>query len=621
MSEKLDEMTQKCTKILKDVFGYDSFRGNQLQIIQSVLSKKDTLVIMPTGGGKSLCYQIPALLFSGITVVVSPLISLMQDQVSSLNENGINAVFLNSSLDKDDYIESVKQLKRGDVKIVYVSPEGLMTERMQNILHECESSISCITVDEAHCVSDWGHDFRPDYLNIISIRRQFPGAVCLALTATATEQVRQDIILNLGMKNPSIFISSFNRPNIFLEVRPKKDSVNQVKQFLYEHKDESGIIYCFSRKQVDELTLSLEKAGYSVVPYHAGLTDSVRSHNQDLFIKDKVRIVVATVAFGMGINKPNVRFVIHYDLPKSIEEYYQEIGRAGRDGLDSTALLLYSGADAHKIRFFFEEAANPEKSEFLLKNMMFYATTRKCRRQQLLSYFGETYIPDSSTFSPEACCDICALGPIADSDTTIPSQMFLSCILRLRERFGITYVIDVLMGSKQERIITNRHNEISTWGIGKGLSKQEWFEVGQALIDKGYVCKTGDYNILQVTPRGRIALSKRETILLPVLIHQKKVLNGAETKSVKPSFVLHKKGEFLRNCSAEDLELYNKIKDWRKNKAEEQNVPPYVIFGDKTIEDLVQKKPRTETELLTVFGIGTAKAEKIGSALLRLVSL
>ena len=619
MMEKSVQTAEKCQKILKDVFGYDSFRGQQLDVILSVLSGKDTLAIMPTGGGKSVCYQVPALLFSGITVVVSPLISLMQDQVSSLTENGVNAIFLNSSLGWDEYVESVQQLKRGQVKIVYVSPEGLLTERMQSVLHDCEIPVSCITVDEAHCVSDWGHDFRPDYLNIISIRRQFPNAVCLALTATATEQVRQDIMHNLGMKNPAVFIASFNRSNIFLEVRPKKNADFQIKQYLYEHKGDSGIIYCFSRKQVDELYSELDKAGFSVLPYHAGLTDSVRAKNQDLFIKDKVQIMVATIAFGMGINKPNVRFVIHYDLPKSVEEYYQEIGRAGRDGLPSSALLLYSGADAHKIRFFFEEAASPEKSEFLLQQMLRYATTRKCRRAQLLSYFGERFENTGSELSPEDCCDICAAGPVPESDTTVPAQMFMSCVLRLKERYGISYVIDVLLGSKQERILNNHHNELSTWGIGKGLEKNEWFEVAEALLEKGYICKTGDYNVLQVLPKGRVALAKREEILLPVLIHQKKVLNMLEKTQQKPSFVLHKKGEFVRNCSPADLELYNKIKEWRKTQADEQNVPPYVIFGDKTLEELVQKKPRTEAELLNVFGIGAVKAEKIGSSILRIL--
>ena len=335
--------------VLKKVFGYDSFRPSQKEIIDSVLAEKDTLAIMPTGGGKSLCYQIPALIFPGITIVVSPLISLMQDQVYSLESAGIHSVFLNSSLDWDEYKNAVHEIKNGLVKIVYVSPEGLATTRIRDILCDAELQISCITIDEAHCVSEWGHDFRPDYMEICSIRRIFPDATMIALTATATEQVRVDIAKNLGMKNPAIFISSFNRSNIFLEVQPKKNALDTVIACIRKHSGDSGIIYCFSRRQVDELTESLDKMGYSVLPYHAGLTDEVRAKNQELFIKDEVQIMIATVAFGMGIDKPNVRFVINYDLPKSVEEYYQEIGRAGRDGLPSHALLLYSYGDIHKI--------------------------------------------------------------------------------------------------------------------------------------------------------------------------------------------------------------------------------------------------------------------------------
>ena len=401
-------------KILKEVFGYDSFRPLQEEIISSVLEGKDTLAIMPTGGGKSVCYQIPALMFPGITVVISPLISLMQDQVTGLLENGIEAAFLNSSLDWDSYKETVDRIKRGEIKLVYTSPETLSTQRMQSILHDVKCGISLITIDEAHCISSWGHDFRPDYLEILSVRRQFPQAVCLALTATATNQVRSDIALQLGMKNPSVFIASFNRKNIYLEVRPKRNGLNQIIEFLSERKDESGIIYCLSRKETDSIAEALADKGFSVLSYHAGLSDKVRAQNQELFIKDKVHIIVATVAFGMGINKPNVRFVINYTIPKSIEEYYQEIGRAGRDGLPAVALLLYSAGDIHKIRFFFEESPTKEKDEILLRKMLDFATSRGCRRRALLSYFGEKFDSDAqSEEEKECCCDICARGPVA----------------------------------------------------------------------------------------------------------------------------------------------------------------------------------------------------------------
>ena len=610
----MDNITKCAEEILKKIFGYDSFRPLQLEIIKNLLAGKDTLAIMPTGGGKSLCYQIPALIFKGITIVVSPLISLMQDQVSALKENGVPAEYLNSSLEFSEYLETVKKLKNGEIKLVYVSPEGLASNKMMNIFHECSVPINCITIDEAHCVSEWGHDFRPDYLSISNVRRHFPNAVCLALTATATASVQQDIIKNLQLYNPTVFTASFNRKNIFLEVKPKKNAISQVIECIEKHKDESGIIYCFSRKSVDELTQKLQDEGYSVLNYHAGLSDKQRTENQNLFIKDKVRIIVATVAFGMGINKPNVRFVIHYDMAKSLEEYYQEIGRAGRDGLESHALLLYSPADIHKIRFFFNEAADPEKSEYLLQGMINYAKSRTCRRRALLSYFGEEF-SDAST-SPDECCDICAAGPIELTDVTIPAQKLMSCIFRVKQRFGTSYVIDVLLGSKQKRILENHHNELSTWGIGKELEKSDWFELTELLIATGYILKVGEYNVLAVSKMGALALTNRTQIKLPVQLNFKHLINVPKPK---PSFVLHKKNEFLKNLSEKDAELYNTIKQWRNSTAEKENIAPYMIFGDKTIEELVEKKPQNEKELLSVFGIGTVKAEKIGSQVLRII--
>ncbi len=610
----MDNITKCAQEILKDIFGYDSFRPLQLEIIKNLLAGKDTLAIMPTGGGKSLCYQIPALIFKGITIVVSPLISLMQDQVSSLKENGVPAEFLNSSLEFSEYLETVKKLKDGEIKIVYVSPEGLASDKMMCIFHECSMPINCITIDEAHCVSEWGHDFRPDYLSISNVRKHFPNAVCLALTATATASVQQDIIKNLQLYRPTVFTASFNRKNIFLEVKPKKNALSQVIECIEKHKDESGIIYCFSRKSVDELTMKLHNEGYSVLNYHAGLSDIQRTKNQNLFIKDKVRIIVATVAFGMGINKPNVRFVIHYDMAKSLEEYYQEIGRAGRDGLESHALLLYSPGDIHKIRFFFNEAADPEKSERLLQGMINYAKARTCRRRALLSYFGENF--SGADISADECCDICAAGPVNLTDVTIPSQKLMSCIFRLKQHYGAAYVIDVLLGSKQKRIMENHHNELSTWGIGKELEKSDWFELTDLLIETGYILKVGEYNVLAVSKMGALALTNRTQIKLPVQLNFKNIINAPKQK---PSFVLHKKNEFLKNLSEKDTELYNAIKQWRNSTAEKENIAPYMIFGDKTIEELVEKKPASEKELLSVFGIGTVKAEKIGAPVLRII--
>ena len=584
--------------VLSSVFGYKNFRPLQEAVINSVLAKKDTLVIMPTGGGKSLCYQIPALILKGITIVVSPLISLMSNQVASLEKHGIHSVFLNSSLEWKEYLKAVDEIKKGFVKIIYVSPEGLATSRIRDLLNEGNLEVSCITIDEAHCVSEWGHDFRPDYMEIFSVRKLFPKATMIALTATATEQVKKDIIKNLGLKKPEIFATSFDRKNIFLEVQPKKSGESQVIDFLKNHKDESGIIYCTSRRQVDELFVSLKKKGYSVLNYHAGLPDDVRGEHQQLFIEDKVKIIVATVAFGMGIDKPNVRFVINFDLPKSIEEYYQEIGRAGRDGQQAWALLLYTYADVHKIRYFFTDMADPTKAEMKLKSMVNFASGNSCRRKALLNYFGEKYeaafgsvsehtletrklgstgeylsetqtlgstgkhlsgvqelgstgapVLAEATTTGESegrwCCDICSnlreVKPL--TDMTVPIQKFLCCILRTKSRFGAAYVIDVLLGSHNKRILENGHNMISTFSIGHELTKDDWHDLVDLLLEKEYIQRVGEYNVLELTSKGRDLLVTREKVFLPFVIHEKSKIKSLpkQGKSSKPKFVVHKK--------------------------------------------------------------------------------
>ena len=531
--------------VLSSVFGYKNFRPLQEAVINSVLAKKDTLVIMPTGGGKSLCYQIPALILKGITIVVSPLISLMSNQVASLEKHGIHSVFLNSSLEWKEYLKAVDEIKKGFVKIIYVSPEGLATSRIRDLLNEGNLEVSCITIDEAHCVSEWGHDFRPDYMEIFSVRKLFPKATMIALTATATEQVKKDIIKNLGLKKPEIFTTSFDRKNIFLEVQPKKSGESQVIEFLKNHKNESGIIYCTSRRQVDELFVSLKKKGYSVLNYHAGLPDDVRGEHQQLFIEDKVKIIVATVAFGMGIDKPNVRFVINFDLPKSIEEYYQEIGRAGRDGQPAWALLLYTYADVHKIRYFFTDMADPTKAEMKLKSMVNFASGNTCRRKALLNYFGEKYEATTGEADGSWCCDICSnlreAKPL--TDMTIPIQKFLCCILRTKSRFGAAYVIDVLLGSHNKRILENGHNMISTFSIGHELTKDDWHDLVDLLLEKEYIQRVGEYNVLELTDKGRDLLVTREKVLLPFVIHEKSKIKALpkQGKSSKAKFIVHKK--------------------------------------------------------------------------------
>ena len=598
--------------VLKEVFGYSEFRSLQKDIIENVLSGKDTVAIMPTGGGKSLCYQIPALIMKGITIVVSPLIALMQDQVSALNAAGVNAVFLNSSLDAAQYRESTESIILGNVKIIYVSPEGLATGRIRNLFQQNRINISCITVDEAHCISSWGHDFRPDYLEISSFRKQFPKAVCLALTATATQQVRDDIASILEMKSPAVLIASFNRKNIFLNVQPKKNPIAQTLTFIREHGGESGIVYCFSRKQVEELYAELKDAGISVTKYHAGLSDEERTENQKLFIRDETDVMVATVAFGMGINKPNVRYVIHFDLPKSLEQYYQEIGRAGRDGNASTALLLYSFSDVRKIRYFFDSSSDAENSERLLKGMLDYSSARKCRRKILLSYFGEDWQQQED--EKDFCCDVCSnAGGSEEQDVTIPVQKFLSCVYRTKERYGASYLIDILCGARTKRIMENRHNMISTWAIGKELSKEAWFELADAMEDAGIIRRTGEYNIINVTSFGKELLEARDKILLPVRISFEEKKATLKTQPAK-SAILHKK-----NAGSDDpavMALAADLRLWRKNVADEENVPPYVIFGDKTLMEIAEKKPQSRQELLSIYGIGEIKAEKIGPRLL-----
>lgn len=615
--------------VLKTVFGYDDFRFPQEQVIADVLNKKDTLAVMPTGGGKSVCYQIPALIFDGITIVISPLISLMQDQVDGLKTFGIQSAFLNSSLTWDEFLKTAEKIKSGNAKIVYVSPEGIATSKIREIFSSPEIKISCITVDESHCISSWGHDFRPDYLEIRALRNYFPDAVMLALTATATENVRKDILVNLKMKNPSVFISSFNRKNIYLEVRPKKNSLQQIVDYIKNHDDESGIIYCFSRKQVDETTANLKRLGFSVLNYHAGLSDETRAKNQDLFVKDKVQIMAATVAFGMGINKPNVRFVINNDLPKSIEEYYQQIGRAGRDGFPSSALLLYNPGDARKIRYFFDETTDVQKSEAMLDSMINFASTKNCRRKTLLSYFGEIYNPDensSENHEKNFCCDVCNAKKTELADVTIFAQKLLCCVIRTKQKFGTTYVIDVLLGSKNKRISDNGHDKISTWGIGKELSKDDWFALTDLLICENYLKKSGDYNVLEITDAGKKFLSARSELKLPfeksgAYLFPKKSANYGENRSNSAIFVAAKKivPEKPAINDAPGEKIIQALKKWRKRKADDLNIPSFMIFGDKTILDLAAKKPANKTELLNVYGVGKAKSEEFGNSVLQII--
>ena len=614
-------------KLLKQYYGYKDFRPGQKEIIDSILQGNDTLAIMPTGGGKSLCYQIPSLIFSGLTVVISPLIALMEDQVKSLDSVGIPSLFLNSSLEWEEYTYNMSQIRSGKIKLLYCAPETLVTERIQNLLAQVE--VSCITIDEAHCISEWGHDFRPEYRRISEIRQLFPKAVCLALTATATETVRKDIkkTLKLGQnKDYKEFISSFNRPNIYLDVISKSGSTNSklngiklsradeiTLDFIKSHQKESGIIYCFSRKKVDELTTLLQSQGYSALPYHAGLNDATRSQNQSDFIKDNVKIIVATLAFGMGINKPNVRYVIHYDLPKSIEQYYQEIGRAGRDGLQSTALLLYSYGDTKKLSYFIEEKAEKERkiAEEHLKKMVQYAETTTCKREFLLNHFGESLKKDTNT-TEENCCSSCENKDSLLTDVTIPCQKLMSAILRTKEKFGAHYVIDVLLGSKQKKILDYQHDTLSVYGIGTEYSKTDWLNITNLLIAEKYILKSEDYNVLSLTEFAKIALSQRKKIFLPFTPTGK---TGKPDSNLLTNLQKKSKVQF----SDKEVKLQEALKTLRKKLAEEYNVPPYIIFGDKTLEQLVYEKPLSDFELENVYGLAAKKIERYGEQIIKVI--
>lgn len=609
------KLSSTSEEILKNVFGYDEFRLFQKEIIDCVLQRKDTLAVLPTGGGKSLCYQVPALIFEGLTVVVSPLISLMHDQICGLETVGIKAAALNSSLDWEKYADNIRRIKNGEVKILYVSPETLASDRCKELLSSIK--VDCITIDEAHCISEWGHDFRPEYRQLAGIRKLIPDAVCLALTATATEKVRSDIKKMLKLKSAKEFVASFNRKNIFLEVKEKQKPFEQASDFLKDHKGESGIIYCFSRKQADTLSVQLSVLGYNAKPYHAGLSDELRQKTQNDFINDDIEIIVATVAFGMGINKPNVRFVIHFDLPKSIEQYYQEIGRAGRDGKPAHALLLFSGADIFKLKFLMQDKAPDEvkKAEAMLSAISNYAQANSCRRRAILKYFGENIsegkLKEIQGESP--CCDFCSREKIEKADLTVPVQKFLSCVIRTGCRFGASYIIDVLLGSKQKRILENKHNDLSVWGIGTEFNREGWFNLVRILLAEDYLVKDEDYSVLSLTQKAKEELQSRTAIFLPFDYEKENSDKQDIKEKIKPP------------ASDDTLDpvgtaIVKSLKQKRRDLADEARVPAYVIFSDKTIFDLGVKKPSSIEELDNIFGIGKAKKEKYGDMIIQLVT-
>ncbi len=588
---------QNSKSILKNIFGYESFRPLQHEIILNILNKKDTLVVMPTGGGKSLCYQIPALIFEGLTIVVSPLISLMKDQVEQLRELGVEAAMLNSSLLPSEYNENYNKVSAGIAKLLYLAPESLSKSDVVNLLKHAK--LDFITVDEAHCISEWGHDFRPDYRQLGLIRKIFPDAVCSALTATATPRVQNDIVKNLNLVNSTKFIASFNRPNLFLQVINKINPFEQTVDFLKEHKDQSGIIYCFSRRQVDKLNEELSAIGFSTKPYHAGLPDEERNRNQDLFIKDEVQIIVATIAFGMGINKSNVRFVLHHDLPKNLESYYQEIGRAGRDGLRADCLLLFSYADISKINYFIEQKEDPvekESAKVHLKAMVRYAESEVCRRKPLINYFGEKYHTDNCN-----TCDNCTVERTDLEDITIPAQKFLSAVKRTGEIFGANYIIDVLTGAESHRIFSNGHQKLTVYGIGKEYTKKQWQYFARQFAAKEVIVRDPEFGSVKLTDKAALVLFRSEKVM---------------------GMIKEPEGITKRKKIADegyDRELFEILRKKRKEIAERKNIPPYVIFSDRTLIHMASVYPRIESEMLNISGIGYTKLKKYGDIFLNLI--
>jgi ATP-dependent DNA helicase RecQ len=595
-------MSQSARKVLQETFGYESFRPLQEEVINKVLNKKDTLVIMPTGGGKSLCYQIPAMLFDGLTVVISPLISLMKDQVEQLHEYNIPALFLNSSLTPEEYEENMQKVRYGKTKLLYLAPETLLMPRTKNLL--ADVNVDCFTIDEAHCISEWGHDFRPEYRQLAEVRKDFPEAVCLALTATATPRVREDIREILDMKDSQTYVASFDRNNLFLKVADKDDPVEQVLDFLYTRKNQSGIIYCFSRRQVDELYLDLKDEGYAVRPYHAGLSEGVRTRNQEAFIRDDIDIIVATIAFGMGINKPDVRFVLHHDMPQNIESYYQQIGRAGRDGLRADCLLLFSHSDTQKINYFINQKEEPEKkvAKRHLERLLDYLETTQCRRVPLMAYFGETYEKDNC-----GMCDNCLALDSDKEDLTVQAQKFLSCVVRTDERYGINYVTDVLRGSQQKKIIENGHTELSTHGIGREWNRDQWVQLSRLLIRKGYMKKDPKFGSLKLLPEAREVLQGNSRVE-GILDRTQAAIDGKAVERTSSEVE-----------NRYDETLFERLRKKRKEIADEQEVPPYVIFPDTTLMEMSYYYPQDSDSLMLIYGVGNAKEKKYGSDFLQVI--
>lgn len=598
-------MTQTAKEILRDVFGYTEFRGHQEETIAAALAGRDSLVLQPTGGGKSLCYQIPALLSDGVTLVVSPLIALMQDQVSALEQLGIDAAYLNSTLTVVQQRQVVERLESGQLQLLYVAPERLMQERTLELLQA--NRVCLIAIDEAHCVSQWGHDFREDYLRLGELRQHFPGVPRMALTATATMQVRAEIIERLELADPAQFVAGFDRSNIRYLVQSKLDAKRQLLDFLSAYRGDAGIVYCMSRKKTEATASWLAAEGFDALPYHAGLSAAIRSEHQRRFLRDDGVVIVATIAFGMGIDKPDVRFIAHLDLPKSMESYYQETGRAGRDGEPSTAWMVYGLQDVVRLRQMVDGSTANEthkrNERVKLDALLGWCEVTECRRRSLLAYFGDTLDEDCGN------CDVC-LTPPEVFDGLEVAQKILSAVYRTGQRFGAVHVIDVLLGKDNDKIRQHRHNELSVYGIGGELGQQQWRSILRQLVVLGLLSvDTAGYGAIQLTGksgpllRGEMDLPLRRDLLL--------ARKAAKSKT-KPKILA---------IAEEDRDLWEALRDCRKRLADENNVPPYVIFHDATLMQMATEKPQSPEDLLEISGVGQTKLDRYGPRFLEVVRL
>jgi len=584
--------------VLKQYFGFTSFRPLQEEIIRDALAGKDVFALLPTGGGKSLCFQLPAMAREGLTVVVSPLIALMKDQVDALQASGVPATFLNSSLAAGESRARLRGLHNGQFRLLYAAPERLMLSGCVSDLQRW--GVNLLAIDEAHCISEWGHDFRPEYRQLANLRQFFPDVPMMALTATATGRVRQDIVSLLKLREPSCYVASFNRPNLTYRVFAKSKAYQQVLEFLRDRPRESGIVYCQSRKTTESVAERLSEDGVKAKPYHAGLTATERTQHQELFLRDEARVICATIAFGMGINKPNVRFVVHYDLPKNVEGYYQETGRAGRDGLPSECVLLFSPGDVVKQTSFIEEKPDPREQQIAraqLQQMVHYAESAGCRRRELLGYFGEQ-------FEEESCgaCDNC-LSPRETFDGTLAAQKFLSCVYRIRERtrfgVGLNHVIEVLTGADTEKIRRWGHEQLSTYGIGTEHNRAEWGAIGRELVRLGHLRQTSEkFSVLELTPEGLALLKERKPVKLT------KPVSAPEPKT-------RRVGEIA--C---DEALFERLRQLRKQLADERDVPAYIVFSDVALRQMARDYPSNEREFARISGVGEKKLREFWAVFL-----